>query len=132
MKLYQKMSNTSLIRFCVLGVISLGLMTSCDKNAGAGDGADSGSAASLSIQVEGIENEIDTKASKASNSRSSSQLPTGVLEEKDVTYKEFDAIVRLQEDQVAGDRTVSNNQVAKGTAGKSATKALAMDPGIKY
>ena len=132
MKLYQKMSNTSLIRFCVLGVISLGLMTSCDKNAGAGDGADSGAAASLSIQVEGIENEIDTKGSKASNSRSSSQLPIGVLEEKDVTYKEFDAIVRLQEDQVAGDRTVSNNQVAKGTAGKSATKALAMDPGIKY
>ncbi len=134
MKLYQKISNTNLIRFCVLGVFSLGLLASCDKNSNAGDAADSGAAASLSIQVEGIDNEIgiDPKAIKASNSKSSSQLASGVLEEKDVTYKEFDAIVRLQEDQVAGDRTVSNNQVAKGTAGKTATKALAMDPGIKY
>lgn len=134
MKLYQKISNTNLIRFCVLGVFSLGLLTSCDKNSNTGDAADSGAAASLSIQVEGIENEIgnDPKAIKASNSRNSSQLASGVLEEKDVSYKEFDAIVRLQEDQVAGDRTVSNNQVAKGTAGKSATKALAMAPGIKY
>ena len=134
MKLYQKISNTNLIRFCVLGVFSLGLLASCDKNSNTGDAADSGAAASLSIQVEGIDNEIgiDPKAIKASNSRSSSQLASGVLEEKDVTYKEFDAIVRLQEDKVAGDRTVSNNQIAKGTAGKTATKALAMDPGIKY
>lgn len=132
MKSYLKISNTSLVRFCVLGVVTLGLMTSCDKNADSGN-AGSGASASLSIKVEGIENEVDIapKAMKASNSKTSTQLAPGVLEEKDVTYKEFDAVVRLQQDQVEGDRTVSNSQVAKSN-GKSATKAIAMDRGVKY
>ena len=53
MKSYLKISNTSLVRFCVLGVVTLGLMSSCDKNADSGD-AGSGASASLSIKVEGI------------------------------------------------------------------------------
>src|SRR5690606_38760037 len=132
MKSYLKISNTSLVRFCVLGVVALGLMASCDKRAESGGGG-SGASASRCIKVGGIGNEVDIapKGMKASNSKTSTQLASGVLEEKDVTYKEFDAVVRLQQDQVEGDRTVSNSQVAKSN-GKSATKAIAMDRGVKY